>query len=145
MTGFLDNIELWLSGVGLLVILAVPSILLRETAPYWEVMALTATGVGIVHGTIFWLVRRRQRAIRRQAIVDIRGMLRDVVNNQLTVILAHLPDATVSSHEAPVENVRGAVERISTLLGSLSEESLRTWEARYPPSRNGLAGGEGGT
>lgn len=143
MTRFLANIELWLSGLGVLVIVSVPSLLLSESGPYWQVMALTATLVGILHGIIFWLIRRRQREVRRQAIAEIRGMLSDVVNNQLTVILANMSDVKTASQRAPLENVRVAVERISTLLDSLSEESLRTWQTRYKSSLPGLAHGNG--
>lgn len=53
--------------------------------------AVTALGISVLHGLIFWVVRRRQRRVRQEAIVEIREMLADVVKNQLAAIGMSLP------------------------------------------------------
>ena len=81
MRSFLANIELWLSGVALLIILIVPAMFYSGQHDVWKITAITAIGVGTLHGIIFWLVRRRQRLVRNEAIGEIRAMLTDTVNN----------------------------------------------------------------
>jgi len=58
---------------------------------FWRVAAITAIGVGLLHGPIFWVIRRRQRVVRQQSIEEIREMLGDVVKNKLSVIDMYLP------------------------------------------------------
>ena len=70
MRHFVDNIELYLSAAGLVVVWAVAAVL----------------GVSVLHGAIFWVVRRRQRRIRAQSVHEIREMLTDQVKNQLAVM-----------------------------------------------------------
>lgn len=131
MRVFLDNLELWLTGAGLAVIVAVPSAIGTMPASYWHVIAITAVLVGIVHGLLFWLVRRRQRLVRRATLFAARGMLRDVVNNRLQVLLLGLETATPGLDALALRDARAGVEHVSALLGTLSEESLRRWEERY--------------
>ncbi len=132
MKSFLANIELWLSAAGLAVILAVPALVADQTN-YWVVAAVTAILVGLLHGLIFWLVRRRQRQTRREAIRAIQGMLNDRINNQLTVILGAISTHTSDSTESQrsLTEVQAAVREVSALLGALSEESLRKWQDHY--------------
>jgi len=63
---FIRQIELYLTAVGLLVILAVPQLFAESSRMF--VMALTAIGVGVVHGVLFCLVRRRQRLLRAEVL-----------------------------------------------------------------------------
>src|SRR6185312_5378322 len=92
---FVDNIELWLSSVGIAVVFAAPVLFLNRRnieaggpaeSVYWKVAGITALVVGALHGVIFWLVRRRQRHIRVETLQDVRTMLADVVNSDLQVI-----------------------------------------------------------
>ncbi len=131
MRVFLDNIELWLSAAGLVVILAVPRLLGYEGDAAWQAYALTAVGVGALHGLIFWVVRRRQRLIRRQVIGELRAMLRDRVNNNLTVITMSLPDSADAETAERVRDLHAAVGRMSELVGTLSDESLSSWQQQY--------------
>lgn len=126
MKFFLDNLEIVLSLAGLLVIWLVPSFVVRGY-DVWKVAAVTAIAVGLLHGMIFWLVRRRQRNVRREAIKELQMMLRDVINNQLTIVMAS------ASRPDPknVERVRSSVQRVSDLLNTLSEESLSDWKSKY--------------
>ena len=127
MKFILDNIELILSGAGLIVIWLVPSFVIYGRYDIWRVTALTAITVGLLHGVIFWLIRRRQRQVREEAIKEMRLMLRDIINNQLTIIMA----SASQSETKNVERVTRSIQRISELLETLSEESLRAWKSRY--------------
>lgn len=128
---FLDHIELWLSLAGLVVALAVPQLLGVENGSYWRVMAVVAIAVGLIHGGIFWVVRRRQRQIRRSSIHEIREMLADVVKNQLTAIDMYLPpeDQTIVRQE--LDGIRSSIQRITEEVDTLSEESIHHWKKKY--------------
>lgn len=72
---FLDHIELWLSALGLLLIVAVPYLFASPEAA-WKTTAATAIGVGTAHGILFWAVRRRRERIRRAAREEIEALNR---------------------------------------------------------------------
>lgn len=130
--GFLDHIELWLSAAGLVVIAAVPALVPTDGTP-WRAVAVTAVAVGLLHGVIFWVVRRRQRRVRQEAIAEVRSMVQDLVNNQLQVLvsLAAAPEThtTARSHATRLQEVG---ERISRQLAGISEESLVRWQTMFP-------------
>jgi hypothetical protein len=139
LKSLLANLEIHLSVAGLLVIFGVTALLTPTGVDPWAVAAVTAIFVGVLHGMIFWLVRRRQRAVRAAAFNDIQGMLKDIINNQLTIIetAASLHrDRAVEANRA-CALISESVETISTSLHALSEESLRAWQARYPGHRPG--------
>lgn len=127
MKFFLDNIELFLSGLGIVVIFLVPWLFFANSAEWWQVAAITAIAVGLLHGMIFWLVRRRQRKVREEAIEEIRIMLREIVNNQLTAISL----STTGLEADKMKRVSQSISRISDLIGTLSEESLVSWKRKY--------------
>lgn len=143
MRFFLNNFELILSGAGLVVILAVTIILSRLGLDAWHMAAITATGVGVLHGAIFWVVRRRQREVRRATLREVQGMLRDIINNQLTIIrgVSQMPQAP--GFGSAVARIDSSVELIADALRTLSEERLTEWKQRYahrtdsPPSVGG--------
>lgn len=129
---FVDNIELWLSGAGLVVILGVPYVLDPAPGNFWKVAAITAIGVGLLHGMIFWVIRRRQRMIRQRSINEIRGMLTDLVKNKLAVIDMYLPeDDGQEVVEAQLEGIRESIQQISRHVDTLSEESIEDWKTQY--------------
>ena len=128
MKAFLENIEIWLCMAGVAVIFLIPALLIGDPDLYWKATALTAVAVGMIHGMVFWLVRRRQRSVRRAFITHVRGMLMDRVNNQLMIILAGVGD---EAGQKEVEDLKASVEDISDLIRSLNEESLTLWEKRY--------------
>jgi len=82
----LRHLELVLSGVGIVVIFAVPIFFFHRPNLRWEAAAVTAAAVGLIHGLIFYLVRRRQRLVRQQTIREMQLVVDDIVRNQLTVI-----------------------------------------------------------
>lgn len=127
---FVNHIELWLSGAGLVVIWAVPA--LFGGADVWQVAAFTAVGVGILHGLIFWTVRRRQRKRRMETIREIREMLSDVVKNELAIIRASLPAGEErEQYDIFFDGIEESIEEIAERVDSLSEESLRDWKSEY--------------
>ena len=94
---------------------------------------LVAGVVGVIHGVLFWLVRRRQREVRITTIVELQGMLKDIINNQLTVIQAmnNLREARPEEARRACDYTSRSVTAISDALQHLSEESLRSWQAKY--------------
>lgn len=128
--GFINHIELWLSGAGLIVILAVPAVFGGTNV--WRVAAFTAAGVGVLHGLIFYAVRRRQRKRRMETIVEIREMLSDVVKNQLAVIRASLPAGEDrEQYDIYFDGIEDSIEEIAERVDSLSEESIEDWKSEY--------------
>ena len=81
----LRYLELVLTFVGVMVV-AVVFAIFRDGAP-WKPAAVCAVAVGIIHGLIFYIVRSRQRKARNSEVFSIRGMLEDMVNNRLDVVL----------------------------------------------------------
>lgn len=134
MKKFIDNIELCLSFAGLLVIMGMPA-LLSPSSPqgFWKTVAITAIGVGLLHGIIFWVIRRRQRKIRERSIMEIREMLADVVKNQLAVIDLYLPeDEEQAMVEEELNGIKDSLREISAEVDALSDERLRDWKEQYP-------------
>jgi hypothetical protein len=139
---FIDNIELWLSSIGIAVVFAAPVLLInrsnieaggRTDMAYWKVAGVTALIVGALHGVIFWLVRRRQRRIRHETLHDVRVMLADVVNSHLQVITLGLnrhPD--LLTERKAIAKVDTAIRRITEAVDAVSVESLQAWREKYP-------------
>ena len=140
MSNFLSNIELWLTALGLVVVLTVPAAL-ADHLPFWPTMAVTAAAIGVIHGLIFWTVRRRQRTVRRDAITDIREMLSDRVNNHLTLVMLDLEDGTSGIEAHRLREIQTALGEVTALVGSLSEETLRGWRARYESAMTSIERG----
>ncbi len=124
---FVDNLELWLSAAGIAVTFAIPAVF-PHTFAFWQVAAFSAVGVATLHGVIFWIVRRRQRQVRRHVIAEIRSMTQDVVKNQLAVI-SLIADTSIRDEEAEMFNQ--SMDTIVHMVDTLSEESLSDWKGRY--------------
>lgn len=132
-TRLLRHLELYLTAAGLLVIVLVPQLFATESQIL--AAAVTAALVGVVHGGIFWAVRRRQRLMRELLIADVQGMLKDRINNRLQAMLLHAESAEHGVNprdRAPLQDVFEAAKEISALLDVLSLESLSHWQTRYP-------------
>ncbi|MCJ2544235.1 hypothetical protein [Thermostichus vulcanus] len=130
----LNNIELILTGVGLLVILL--SGLVANRAEFWKITALVAILVGVLHGLIFWVIRRRQRLVRAEAIAQVRDMLEDLMKNKLQSVkmmlhLAELRQARLSNQAQDFQEAYQVLRHISEIIDHLSEESLGRWRHRY--------------
>ncbi len=122
MKPLLRYLELILTAVGVLVIFLIFAIF-RDTTP-WKAAAICAVVVGVVHGVIFYLVRARQRKTRSEEVFSIRGMLDDMVNDRLNVVL--YPNEESDDWRARAQH---AVWEIQARLNFIEAESLK---ARKP-------------
>jgi hypothetical protein len=129
MRTFINHIELWLSAAGLVVVWIV-TLALPGVEP-WKVAAITALGVSVVHGVLFWTVRRRQRLAQARVIHEIREMLTDQVKNQLAVIATALPASSLSEYAEQLHDVTESVDAIGEMMDGLTIETLREWKATY--------------
>ena len=79
------------------------------------------------------MVRRRQRQARIEAFDEIQQMLKDMINNQLTVIqtMSNLREARPEETARACDYITRSVSNISSVLHELSEESLRRWQRQY--------------
>lgn len=134
---FLNNIELILTAVGIGVILLSGFVASRSAFSLETATAVSATLVGVVYGILFWLLRRRQRQVRREAIGQIREMLEDLGKNRLQTIKMSLYMVQIHQPEQE-ERTRKSFDRVyqilaemSTLIDHISEESLADWRHRY--------------
>jgi ABC-type Co2+ transport system permease subunit len=136
MKFILRYLELTFTVAGLAVIFAAALLFARQGASYWRVAAITATIVGVIHGVLFWIVRRRQRAVRRAVIAEVQAMLKDMIDNQLAVILAmsELREARVEETRRASDYISRSVSAISAALQHLSDESLHSWLVKYRTS-----------
>ena len=117
MKPLLRYLELILTGVGVILVLLIFDIF-RKSTP-WKAAAICAIAVGIVHGIIFYIVRSKQRKARQQEVFSIRGMLDEMVQNRLNVVLyPPEPDATWR------ERAQLAVWEIQARLNYIEDESL---------------------
>lgn len=133
MKFFLRQLELIFTVAGLAVIFGAASLFTPAGTTPWRVAAFTAALVGVIHGLLFWLVRRRQREVRLKTIADLQGMLQDIVNNQLSVIQAmnELRQARPDEAQRAADYTSRSVATISQALQHLSDESLVAWKNKY--------------
>jgi hypothetical protein len=122
----MSYLELWLSAVGVAVILFLPTLLGIARDNYWYVTALVAIVVGIVHGLIFWSVHRRQRFVRDHTVAQVRAMLRDDIQKQVAALLTMDARAT-DRQRVQLDGVFDSMILLDHMLGSLSTERLRVW------------------
>lgn len=129
----LDNLELYLMGLSVSVALVLP--LAIEVGTNDQELAVTALLACVFQGLVLWLMRRRVRRLRREMIAELRAMLKDRINNYLTIVLMSVTqrrDARnpVSEREL-LESAIAATNAVSQVLEELSVESLRRWKAKY--------------
>jgi hypothetical protein len=90
-----------------------------------------------LQGFITWAVHRHCWFRRRALVVKMRAMLQDRVNSHLTVMLgvAHFRARDLTENEArELDTALAAARAVSLELESLSIETVRAWERRYPAS-----------
>jgi hypothetical protein len=129
MRHFLHHIELWLSAAGVALTFLVPT--LWSGAVFWRVAAFTAAGTAVLHGLIFWSVRRRQRETRQRAIADIRTMLQEELRDQFALItqIVRTADSERVRHHA--SRLDESMAHVGRMVDSLSEERLTNWKGRH--------------
>ena len=130
---FLENVELYLMALSVAVAVALP--LAIEVGTNDQELAVTALAACIIQGLVLWSIRRRHRRIRLEIIAELRAMLKDRINNHLTVVLMSVsgrritPDS-VTEREL-LETAIAATTAVSRVLDELSAESLQVWKAKY--------------
>ena len=133
-----EHFELFLTTAGvLLAIMVAVSELSRGE------QGMTLTFLIWLQGFILWAVHRHCWFRRRALVYNMRAMLQDRVNNQLTVMLAMAGSRGKDLTETEREDLAVAISAARTVsreLEGLSFESLRAWERRYgrflnPPLR----------
>ncbi len=130
-SSFVKHIELWLSAAGLGIIFGVGYASGPSGPAFWRLIAVIAVGIGVVHGFIFWAVRR-QRQVRRQSIREIQQMLSDVLKNKLAAISMYLPEEENQEMvKQELDGIRTSIEDIAGEVENLSEESIEGWKEHY--------------
>ena len=123
----------------LVIVLTLP--LALELGSDVQELAGAALAACLFQAMAHWALRRRAEAARRRVIAEIRGLLRDRINNHLQVVLFSLTDgsdrATQADDRARLGQAISAVAAVSRTLEELSPDSLRRWQARYAGSLTG--------
>jgi predicted alpha/beta hydrolase family esterase len=136
-----SQVELYLSAIALGIALVVPFLL--ELGTDVQELAGAALVACVVQGLLHWLLRRRAAAVRRQLIGDIRGLLRDRINNHLQVVLFSLAGSgTAAASDEDRERLAlaiAAVTAVSRTLEELSTDALRRWQHHYGAAVSGAA------
>jgi hypothetical protein len=128
----LGNIELYLMGLSVAIAVALP--LAIEIGTNDQELAVTALLACVFQGLVLWSVQRRYRRIRREMIAELRGMLKDRINNYLTIVLmsvTHRRDEASASQRDLLEAAIAATVSVSKVLEELSMESLHAWKAKH--------------
>lgn len=132
----LKYLELILSGAGILVILAVPLLFFHQTTYRWEAAAIAATGVGVIHGVIFFIVRHRQRLVRQTTIREMQMVVEDIVRNQMTVVSLFagldVEPATAAKQREWAQRSIDAAQEIGRRLNDINSEQLTVLISRRP-------------
>jgi hypothetical protein len=134
-SGLTNYFELFLTTIGVLVAIA-----LTYSGLTGGEQGLALTFLVWLQGFILWAVHRHNWFRRRALVKQLRLMLQDRVNTQLTVLLGAAEASQRASSPVESEPLQMAIEAARTVsleLERLSVESLRTWErghGRFLPS-----------
>ena len=135
------HVELYLSAAAFGIALVVP--LLLELGTDVQELAGAALVACLLQGLLHWLLRRRAEAVRRRVISEVRGLLRDRINNQLQVVLFSLAGSRAGAATAEDRHrlalAIDAVAAGSRTLEELSTDSLRRWQTHYGDAVSGAA------
>ena len=118
MKKMLEYLELILTAAGVVVVAVVFAVFRNVAA--WKAAAISAVGVGVLHGIIFFIVRSAQRRARRAAVTAIRHTFDDLVRNKLQVVLF----ATEIQDQDWRPAAQRAVQEIQNSLNRIEAESL---------------------
>lgn len=120
-----------------LIIIGVPFLLNPQPSQMWQTTLLSSILIVLMYFLFISQVKKWERAVREQAVQEIRRMLRDVVNNKLSVIMINASLAqTISDDDArKLQSVMDTVQKISEDLENLSTDSLDLWHNKYGARR----------
>lgn len=116
-----------------LIIIGVPLLLDQHADQLWQSTLISSLLAVLLYFVFLAQIKKRERSIREQAIQDIRRMLRDVVNNKLSVIMINASlTQTISEDDArKIQSVLDTVQKISDDLENLSIDSVDLWRKKY--------------
>jgi hypothetical protein len=127
------HLELYLSAVVLAIVLVLP--LALELGTDVQELAGAALAACVLQGLVHWILRRRAEAVRQALIGEVRGLLRDRINNHLQVVLFSLAGTRARSGTTEdrerLAQALDAVGAVSRTLDELSTDSLRRWKEHY--------------
>lgn len=137
MKTLLRNMELYFSLGGLLVILFTVVLISPRGYDPWVMGAITVLLAGMLQALTIWLVQRRQRRLRHKVFHEVQQMLKDLINNQLTVIqtMSNLREANPAEANRACDYITRSVNTITAALHELSEDSLQRWQRQYERQR----------
>ena len=137
MPGLWRKPEIYLGLAALAVIFATVALLVAHGSRPWVVAAVAAALFVVLQGLIHWRAQRRRQQARAQAFAEIRQMLQDLINGQLTVIqtMSSLRDVHPEEATRVCDYITRSVGNITSALHELSEESLQRWQRRYDEPR----------
>jgi hypothetical protein len=125
--------------VVLAIVLVLP--LALELGTDVQELAGAALAACVFQAMAHWALRRRAESARQRLIAEIRGLLRDRINNHLQVVLFSLAEdsgrTTQAEERARLAQAIAAVGAVSRTLEELSTDSLQRWKARYASSLAG--------
>jgi hypothetical protein len=133
------NLELYLMAFSVGIALVIP--LAIEVGTNEQELAITALAACVFQGVVFWLLRRRYRRVRGEMIAELRAMLKDRINNHLTIVLMSVTqrrEPTSSTERELLEAAIAATAAVSRVLEDMSMESLRRWKAHYRMDEPGI-------
>ena len=122
-------LRLWLILALVSVITAATAVLLSGDLIPWRVAVWTAFVVSILDGALFWGFLRWESRARAAVLTDVQEMMADQVKNQLAVI--NLSLAMSSADRESLDLVNESLDAITTMIDSLSEESVSSWKTHY--------------
>ncbi|MEM1093246.1 MAG: hypothetical protein AAGJ10_01465 [Bacteroidota bacterium] len=122
-------LRLWLTLAVACVMTAATAVLLSGDLIPWRVAAWTALVVSVLDGVLFWGFLRWDAHARQAVLTDVQEMMADQVKNQLAVI--NLSLAMSSADRESLDMVHESLDAITTMIDSLSEESVTSWKTHY--------------
>lgn len=143
MQRIIANIEIVLSVSWILLTVFVPRALGYEGLEFWIGTAVTAIGVGLFHSAVLWVVRRRQRLVRGELLLDAMDTLAAIRDEKLSEIMirCEMVESTTSEGRAQLARIRqqaeqlwDEVQNLSTSLNMVyNEPQSREERIRYEP------------
>ena len=104
-------------------------------------LAGAALAACVLQGWLHWLLRRRAARVRRELIAEVRGLLRDRINNHLQVVMLSLAGA--GPDRALLALAMDAIAAVSRTLDELSTDSLHRWREHYAVALSGATSDAG--
>jgi hypothetical protein len=143
MQGIIANLELVFGLSGLLLVALVPTGLDYKGTEFWIATAATALLVTGFYGTVLWIVRRRQRLLRRELLLEAMNKLATIRDQKLSEIMirCEMIEPVTPASRAHLARIRLQAEQLWEEVNSVSvtmnviyrEPQRRDERIRYDP------------